>query len=196
MAKTLYLLRHGDTGAGGRFNGSTDLPVHPTGYPRLDNTGALLQKERITAIMCSPMLRCRQTAQALALDLEMIVDHDLREIDFGEWEGMTFDEISERCPVNVRKWSNWSEDFTFPGGENIGAFLCRLQRVRQRIDRCDEERLLVVTHGGVIRHLLCLYLGIPPEKYLLFAAKAGCYSTLSLFSEGGVLTSFNCGYTS
>lgn len=196
MAKTLFLLRHGDTGVGGRLTGATDLPVDSSGYARLQSTRVLLRKERISAILCSPMLRCRQTAQELALDPEVELDHDLREIDFGQWEGMTFDEISAAWPEKVREWSNWSEDFTFPGGENIGVFLRRLQRVRQRIDLCSDERLLVITHGGVIRHLLCLYLCLPPEKYLLFAAKPGCYSTLSLFSEGGVLTSFNRGYSS
>lgn len=193
MTKTLYLLRHGETAANGRFIGSTDLPVSLSGYPQLEATRIRLQEADITAVFCSPMLRCRQTAEILQLRPAVIENTDLREIDFGFWEGKTFAEIVKGWPDDVREWSTWSEQFSFPGGENTGRFIERIHAVKKRIDSCTDERILIISHGGVIRSLICLYLGISPDKYLLFEVKAGCYATLSLFSEGGVLTSLNSG---
>jgi broad specificity phosphatase PhoE len=54
-----------------------------------------------------------------------------------------------------------------------------------------EEKILIITHGGIIRHLLCLLLGLEAEKYLLFEVKSGCISSLRLFDEGGLLTGLN-----
>jgi broad specificity phosphatase PhoE len=194
MAKTLYLLRHGSTGQNGRFIGSTDLPVTPSGFEQIAETRMLLQHLGISTLYCSPMLRCRQTADHLGLGLEREECSSLKEIDFGFWEQKTFDEIAAKWPKEVQEWANWSEAFTFPGGENTGNFLKRVQAAREIIDNSREERVLVVAHGGVIRQLICLYLGISSDKYLLFDIKAGCYSTLSLFSDGGILTSLNSGW--
>lgn len=193
MVKTLYLLRHGATAANGRFIGKTDLPVVDSGYVQLEKTRVLLSEEGVSEILSSPMLRCRQSSEHLQLGLETVVLDDLREIDFGNWEERNFQEISESWPDEVAAWSVWSEQFAFPGGENIGDFLRRLKKVQEYIAQCKAEKLLVVTHGGVIRHLLCLYLNISPRNYLLFDIRPGRYTTLSLHSQGGVLTSLNCG---
>ena len=193
MAKTLYLLRHGETAANGRFIGSTDLPVAPHGFVQLDTTRDLLRKEGISRIFRSPMLRCRQTSEYLGLWQTAEESAVLREIDFGDWEGKTFDEISREWPEKVQEWGTWSESFTFPAGESIGGFVARVRKAKSLIDSCDDEKILVISHGGVIRTLICLYLGLSADKYLLFEIKAGCYATLSLFSEGGVLTSLNRG---
>ncbi|SHO50128.1 histidine phosphatase family protein [Desulfopila aestuarii] len=191
MAKTLYLLRHGETAANGRLVGSTDMAVAEHGYVQLAQTGERLRRRDISAVFCSPMLRCRQSAEFLQLSLDPVIVDDLREMDFGDWENKSFSEIAELWPSEVAAWSNWSEQFTFPGGENIGNFLCRLQKVQECILQCEAEKILLVTHGGVIRHLLCLYLNLSPANYLLFDIRPGRYSTLSLHSQGGVLTSLN-----
>lgn len=195
MPKTLYLMRHGDTGAEGRFIGSTDLPVCETGLAQIDITAQLLQGHEISTMLCSPMLRCRQTVERLGVPCAVTYLEELREVRFGRWENKTFAEISKEYPQEVDSWASWSEEFCFPGGEKTADFIRRIQAVKKDIDRIDQEKILVVSHGGVIRQLVCLYLGLSPENYLLFDIKAGCYSTLALFSEGGVLVSLNSGYT-
>lgn len=193
MTRVLSLLRHGDTAANGRLIGATDLPVAESGYAQLARTRANLQTKGVDRILYSPMLRCRQSVDFLQLNVESAIHPDLREIDFGVWEGRTFTEIVEGWPAEVQDWSNWSEEFTFPAGENIGCFLQRVKRVREAVEQCQAEHLLLVSHGGMIKHLLCLYLGISSDKYLLFDIKPGHLTTLSLHSDGGVLTSLNCG---
>lgn len=193
MSKTLYLLRHGSTGLGGRFAGSSDVPVAPECYRQLEISKEKLEGVGIAKIFCSPKLRCRQTAEYMGLTDAIIEEKDLQEIDFGNWELKTFQEIVEGWPEEVTSWSSCAENFTFPGGENTRDFIARIARVRKLIDTCCEENILVISHGGVIRHLICLYLGLSPHNYLLFNIEAGKYSTLTLHSEGGVLTSLNSG---
>lgn len=191
MVETLYLLRHGETAANGRLVGSTDLPVAVSGYDQLRKTRERLRQHNVSALFCSPLLRCRQSAEYLELGLEPVIVDELREVDFGRWEDKSFAEIAKQWPVEVAAWSDWSEAFTFPGGENIGAFLDRLKKLQAYIQGCDAKKLLLVTHGGVIRHLICLYLHLEPSNYLLFDIRPGRYSTLSLYSQGAVLTSLN-----
>lgn len=193
MGKTLYLLRHGDTGARGRFIGSTDLPITPEAKHQLQSSARLLKDKAITSVICSPMTRCRQTAEVLRLDAEITYDERLREVDFGNWEEMTFDDIAAGWPEKVDEWARWSEDFTFPGGENMGGFLARIKDVSCFVNESAQENMLLITHGGVIRQLICHYLGISHSSYLLFEVKAGMFTTLSLHSNGGILTSLNSG---
>ena len=193
MAKNLFLLRHGPTGAGGRYIGATDLPLAPEAVTVVAETARALGRKTIDRIVCSPMQRCRQTADLLGLSGEIEIWPELREVDFGLWEGKNFAEILPDYGPEIAEWVSWSPDFAFPGGERIGDFLGRVELVRRRIDAFADGNFLVISHGGFIRQLLCAYLGLPPDKYLLFEVHAGRYSSLSLHSEGGVLTSFNSG---
>ena len=191
MPKRLYLLRHGSTGLDGRLVGSSDVPVAPAAVAVLQNSGRTLRGMEPEAVLCSPMLRCRQSVAELGLSCEPEIHEDLREIDFGQWENKTFQEIVSHYPDEVREWNNWSEDFTCPGGERIGDFLRRVRSIRDKLQAHPAKSLLVVTHGGVIRHLICLLLRLAPENYLLFEVKAGCFATVDLYSQGGVLSALN-----
>lgn len=193
MSKTLYLLRHGDTGAAGRFIGSSDVPLADSAYGQLDRVQEEMRRKPVTRILCSPQRRCVQTVEHLGLAAEVTFCPELREVDFGAWERKTFSEIANQYPAEVDDWSTWSADFCFPGGEKTTDFLARVGEVQQIINSLEDEHVLVISHGGVIRQLICAYLGLPSENYLLFDIKAGYYSTISLFSEGGVLTSLNSG---
>ena len=193
MVKRLYLLRHGRVDNHGRYIGSTDLPLLPEGVKDLVAVSPYLRRQKIDEIYCSPLLRCRQTLEALNLDVRSAICPDLREIDFGEWEGLGFAEILQRDASLVEQWAEWSEDFSFPGGEGIGPFLQRIHKVRQMIDTAAADRLLVISHGGVIRQLICSCLGLGPENYLAFDIQPGLCSVIELHSQGGVLVGLNQG---
>lgn len=137
------------------------------------------------------MLRCRQTCELLFPDANANFENNLREIDFGRWEGLTFEEISTQDPEIVTEWANDLPAFSFPEGEAVDLFNKRVQTVATEIsaERC--EKILVVSHGGVIRSLLCHFLGINLCDYLKFQVKKGTYSTVDLFGTHGVLTGFN-----
>ena len=190
-AKELYFLRHGDTGLHGRYIGSTDVPLAVVGVEQVRKTGRILQDKGISQIFCSPLLRCRQTLQILDLPWPCQFSDLLKEIDFGQWEGKTFAEIAHSDQGLVDSWLSDPDSFSFPGGESLHSFKDRVARFKIQLENMAEETALVITHGGVIRHILCMLLGLESARYLLFDASPGCFCSIRLFAEGGVLTGFN-----
>ena len=191
MAVKLFLLRHGRTGMSGRYVGSSDVPMSQEGEEQIQSLRYLLARESFDRVLCSPMLRCRRTLELLELDCPVEFDPDLREIDFGRWEGKTFQEIAGQDSELVSKWAEWSDDFSFPEGEKLIDFLGRVEKIRRKIPADGSEKILLISHGGIIRGLICAFLGLPPEKHLLFRVSKGAYSVLDIYDKGGVLTGFN-----
>ena len=192
MDKQLLLLRHGRTGYSGRYIGSTDVGLSEEGSEQILDVRSRLFGFGISKIFCSPMLRCRQSSEILDLGIEIeIVDH-LKEIDFGRWEKKSFKEIVSDDPALVDEWVANPFDFTFPDGESTRDFVSRVKGVQQSIANSSPNKILIVSHGGVIRILICLFLSLQLENYLLFKVEKGKYTILELFGEGGVLTGFNC----
>ncbi len=189
--KELYLLRHGDTGLQGRHIGSTDVPLIDEGKYQVSRTARILRSVGIERILCSPMLRCRQTLELLDISCPWQTNELLREIDFGRWEGKSFEEIAREDQELINDWVNKPDTFAFPGGESLAAFKKRVAAFKNMLEELDCRRILVVSHGGIIGHLLCLLLGIDIEKYLIFEVKTGSFCSIRLFAEGGVLTGFN-----
>ena len=191
--KQLILLRHGKTDYPNRYIGSRDVPLSPQGSVQIKALKDAVRGRKIDRIVASPMLRCKQTCELLFTDNNIVYEDDLREIDFGRWEGMTFQEIAENDPALVDQWANWSLDFCFPEGESIDHFVKRVAKAGQLLAGLKEENVMIVCHGGVIRALLCYYLGLGPENYLLFQVEKGHFSTMDLYGERGVLTGLNLG---
>jgi alpha-ribazole phosphatase len=189
--KDLYLLRHGETGKQGRYIGSMDVPLSETGREQVRGTAKLLRRKNIDTIFSSPMRRCRQTCELLEIDCPNVVSPLLREVDFGQWEGKSFGEIVACDPAGVDRWTSDPETFCFPGGEPLAAFRHRVSTFKKILDNNNGKRLLLVAHGGVIRHLLCSLMGLPSEKYLLFDVQPGSFTSLRVYSDGAVLTGFN-----
>lgn len=191
MARKLLLLRHGevDEKYRGRYIGRTDLPLCERGHRQVDEIKMFLQSRRFDHCLCSPLLRCRQTASTVleSAKINMAIDDNLREIDFGHWEGMSFDDISKAFPDRVQDWMAFDPEFAFPEGERIGDFLARMRCVAERLNEDPADTILLCTHGGVIRTLICHYLGLKPWQYILFKVKPASVTTIERFNDGGVL---------
>jgi broad specificity phosphatase PhoE len=155
----LVLVRHcePEEDARGRCYGSLDVGLSGDGRRHAVELAARLSGD---AVWTSPRLRARETAAALAP--EPLVDDDLRELDFGELEGRTFDEIAGSEPELYRAWMNTPTLVRFPGGESYGDLRARALPSLERIWD-DHTSAIVVTHGGVIRAGLAAWLGIPDE---------------------------------
>jgi broad specificity phosphatase PhoE len=181
------------TGYSGRYVGARDVPLSPEGCRQIAGLRSVLPEQKIKKIVASPMLRCRQSNEILFPDHVVFYDEDLCEIDFGKWEGLTFQEIVTEDSELVDEWAEWSPEFCFPEGECIGHFVDRVYSTGARIAAFSEENVMVIAHGGVIRTLLCYFLKLDPSDYLLFQVKKGRFATLELYSEGAVLTGLNLG---
>lgn len=193
MASRLILLRHGRTGISGRYIGASDVSLSEEGKTQISDLRTSLGAMKIDGLLASPMLRCTQSACLLELGLPVQLDPDLREIDFGRWEGKTFAEIEAQDPELVQVWAQGGDDFRFPEGEAVAEFTARIEAVKNRLLALEAKTVLLVTHGGVIRSLICGLLGLAGDKHLLFQVAKGHFSTMDLHSGGGVLTGFNLG---
>jgi probable phosphoglycerate mutase len=174
---SLLLLRHGQTAMSveRRFSGHGDPPLTPYGVRQAealgDRVGALAAREggALAAVWSSPLRRARATAEAVAqrLGLDVRTDDRLRETDFGEWEGLTFGEIQERAPRELRAWLA-DPSVPAPGGESFDQVSTRVRQARDAILAAHPgAAVAVVSHVTPIKVLLRLALDAPQLLYRL-----------------------------
>lgn len=192
MSRWLHLVRHAsvDGQHEGRYTGRTDVPLSQAGVAEAVALRPLLGRLEWDTCFCSPLQRVVQTAE-LALAPSRPAVHlldDLREVDFGEWERQTFGEICASCdPYLLQRWADLSPDFAFPCGERLGDFVERVCRVADQFAADPGEALLVFTHGGVIRAMICHLLALPMAAHITFSVPAASLTTLELFGARGVM---------
>ncbi len=189
----ILLTRHGEVDNSGRYIGITDLPITANGEQQVVDLAGKVAALKPDICLCSPMLRTKQTAEVIskAYFCETIYIDDLKEINFGLWEELTFKEIAEHYPDQTKEWADNYADFTFPEGDNTKAFFNNICVFGRELSRRNEETILLVTHGGVIRALICFFLGLGFAKHLLFNARPAGLTIIELFAEQGVLKGFN-----
>jgi broad specificity phosphatase PhoE len=119
--------------------------------------------------------------------VEVEVDRDLREIDFGLCEGMTFGEMQRRFPQAAGCWGAMPEDFAFPEGERLGDFVDRVRRAADRLVTEPSDVVLAISHGGVIRTMICHLLGLPVRDCWLFEVRPASLTTIEMMDGKAVL---------
>jgi alpha-ribazole phosphatase len=181
----LDMLRHGETVSGDGFRGRLDDELSEAGWQQLRSvvTGAGPWQR----IISSPLLRCAQFAVELAEQrkLPLELEPELRELDFGEWEGRTAAELMVDQSEELGRFWRDPYAFTPPGGEPLVHFETRVLAAIERLtDRCAGERVLLVTHGGVMRLLLAQARGLPREQLLLVeVGHAGLFGLKTGFAD-------------
>jgi alpha-ribazole phosphatase/probable phosphoglycerate mutase len=160
----LVLVRHAEPEetSRGRCYGSLDVGLSTAGRGQAARLVRTLEGVPFDAVYASPRTRARETAAPLAAarEVEVIVDDDLRELDFGSFEGRTYDEIERSEPALFRAWMETPTAVRFPGGEGYTDLRVRVTRALDAIRRLHGSAL-VVTHGGVIRAGLATWLELP-----------------------------------
>ncbi len=154
----IILIRHGETdnNKNGRFTGSTDVSINSKGAGQAGRLALLLRDDSISSVYTSDLKRCIETAKYIKCE-RVIHSGNLREMDFGHWEGLSYDEIKEKYPAEIVKWeSDWST-FSIPEGES---FTDMSRRVLKEFDiilkshNDADDKIAIVTHGGCIRTIL------------------------------------------
>lgn len=148
------LLRHGEPRGGPRYRGVTDDPLTATGWRQM--WAAVENGPSWQRIVTSPLARCADFARALARrrSIPLSVDARLREIDFGPWEGRTAAELLRTDAGALRRFWRDPWNHPTPGGESLQQMQERLLAAWRDLAGA-RTRLLVITHGGPIRMLLC-----------------------------------------
>jgi probable phosphoglycerate mutase len=185
----LFLVRHGSTehSAAMRFSGRNELPLDAAGEAQAAALALRLKDVRNAgSVVTSPLLRARQTAEAIAAGagLGLEVNDDLVETDFGEWEGLTYAEVAERYPDELRAWQR-SPDAAPPGGEPFSAVGIRAQRALEAIVAAHPaETVVVVTHVTPIKSLLRQVLEAPPIALFRIHLDTASVSQLDCYPDG------------
>ncbi len=198
ITKNVLLVRHGATTATQqqRFAGVTNTPLCHAGCNQALALTEFVRKFRPLACLCSPLDRCLQTA-ALILPTSgppIVTTAELREVDFGTWEGMTYAEIAQSDPQGMSRMMRLDPEFAPGNGELLGGFLARVQCVAELITRHPASHILVVTHGGIFRALLCHLLELETRKHFhTFEVAPGAMAELTTFDGGAVMRSLQPG---
>ena len=172
---TLLLVRHGES-EGNRdriVQGWYDSPLTELGREQADLAARRLARAPLAAIYSSPLRRARQTADAVAARTGLGVTElpDLSEYDFGEAQGLTWDEMRARFRVRGRDWGRGA----IPGEEGMPAFRARVSRsVGALLARHGDETVAVVLHGGVIGAVAAWVFGLGDDEFAqIFTANCG-----------------------
>ena len=161
----ILLVRHGDTelNSAERYWGRNDIKLSATGLRQAERLRERLAAERISTVYSSDLKRTLVTAEIIASRhrLRVITCAELREINFGQLEGLTFGEISQLYPEVANLWAERSPNLEYPGGESLTEFNDRVSNFVGRLEKhAEEETVLIVSHSGVLRTLICQLLGM------------------------------------
>lgn len=161
----LFFIRHGQTvwNHSGRYQGITDVPLSDFGRRQAQSLVPYFDKVEVDAVYASDLSRARDTAFPLAKSkgLDMQVISALREIDFGDWEGLTYEEITARWPGAIEHMYSHPDTLKIQNGESFANVQERsYAALRKILAERDGQTIAVISHGGTIRCLLCALLGL------------------------------------
>jgi probable phosphoglycerate mutase len=181
-AKIIYLVRHGEIAGGGekRFIGQTDTPLSPVGVGQAERLRARLGKVEFAAVYCSDLARSVATAGIICekRSVKPIIMKELREIDLGLWDGLSFSEVKALYPGEFGRRGADIVNYTPPAGESFAACAQRVNEVLDSVLKEHSGKVLIVGHAGINSVITCRALGRPLED--LFSARQdyGCLSVL------------------
>lgn len=172
-ATRLYLLRHGEveTRYHKVFGGKIDMDLSPKGHEQVQALADYFHRHPPHVIYSSPMKRVQQTLTPLARQtgLKPVVMKGLREVDFGAWTGLSWDQVQERFQVSAFEWLDQLEKGAIEDAESTQAFRGRVEEsLRHILNEAPHKEIAVVCHGGVIRMALSVLFDMPFQKMAHF----------------------------
>lgn len=187
MSLRLDLLRHGETELGGGLRGSLDDALTENGWTQM--RAAVVKGGPWDRIVSSPLQRCARFAAELGeqLNLSVHLDKDLQELHFGAWEGQSAAALMETDAEALGLF--WADPYGFtpPQGEPVSDFSARVLAAIARLQAAYAgERILLVSHGGVMRLLLAQARGLPREQLLNVEVGHGALFALTVEADGAL----------
>ena len=182
----LWVIRHGETvwSLSGAHTGRTDIPLTDAGRANAAAIGAYLAGRRFALVLVSPLERARETCRLAGQERAAAIDPNLREWDYGDYEGLTTAQIQLENP----RWSLWTDGA--PHGETIAQVAARAEAAIARA-LASEGDVAMFAHGHILRVLAARWLGLPPEDGRLFALGTGSIGTLGYERQRRVITRWN-----
>lgn len=193
----LYIIRHGETDFNkpGVFFGSKDIDLNEEGRKQCRELEKAMENIELNVILSSPLKRCIQTAQGIASKKGLKVDiiEQMREMDFGLWEGCHYDDVARLYPddwkIGMEDW----RDMNPTKGECFRDFYARVSNALETIiESYDGKNVALITHGGCMRVIVSAMLGLKEEGFWNFYFEHGKYSLLEIGEGHCTIKKINC----
>jgi broad specificity phosphatase PhoE len=184
--REIWLIRHGETewSASGRHTGRTDVPLTPAGRRQAETLGRHLAGRPFALVLTSPLDRARETCRLAGYESVARTSEDLREWDYGIYEGRTTPDIR----VTEPGWSIWTSPV--PEGESVDQVGARARRLIEQALQADGD-VALFAHAHVLRILAACWIGRPPEDGRSFALATASISVLGWERETRVIQRWN-----
>jgi len=181
----IWLIRHGETAWSrtGQHTGWTDIPLLPEAESKLTALRPHLAGHSFSLVLSSPLQRAQQTTRLLGFE-KFELDDNLKEWNYGDYEGQTKDQIRVKIP----HWNLWSDGV--PGGETLAQVAARAQNVLRRA-RAMEGNVAFVAHGHILRIIAACWTELPPVNAEHFALSTGTISILGYENDLPVIAQWN-----
>jgi broad specificity phosphatase PhoE len=186
MSGEIVILRHGETewSRSGQHTSRTDLPLLESGRERARAVGKQLAGRTFALVLCSPLLRARETCELAGFASPAVLDEDLREWDYGDYEGLTTPQIRTERP----DWNLWRDGC--PGGESPAEVGARADLVLARL-RAASGDAVAFAHGHILRVLAARWIDLPVAGGSRLLLGAGRLGVLGFERETEVISAWN-----
>lgn len=192
----VYLVRHGQTEWNKKmtFRGRADIPLNEVGRREARAISETLKNKNIDAIYTSPLRRSVETAQPSArfFHLEIVAVQGLIDINYGDWEGLTFHEVQKRYSDEYAKWEKTPHLIRFPHGESLDEARERSFHAFNNIVKENlGKSLLIIPHRVINKVLLCALLGLSNSHFWEIKQDTGCINLIEYSNEKYILSLMN-----
>lgn len=194
----LLLARHGQTdwNLAQRFQGQSDVSLNEIGRQQANALADRLLAQPIDIIYASDLQRALETANIIVCrsdcQSDLRLDSRLREANFGDWEGLTYNQIKEKYSNALTAWETDVYKNAPPNGETLEQLTVRTQSMLNDIcEKHKDQTVLLVAHGGVLQTMLCLALNLKPTMYWQFHLSPASLSEIAFYPAGVIVNFLN-----
>ena len=192
----IYLVRHGQTEWNKKltFRGRADIPLNEAGHMEAQALSHALKDKNIEAIYTSPLKRSIETAQPVAnlFHLEIVPVQALIDINYGDWEGLSFNEVKKRYGEQYIRWEKSPDLIRFPNGETLDEAKERSFRAFNNIVRENPDNsILIIPHRVINKILLCALLNLTNSHFWELKQDTGCINLIEYAEDKFVLCTMN-----
>ena len=190
----LYLTRHGEVVNHGVYNGQTDVDITELGVRQMERLRGLLQGKPLRAVYTSDLLRTRKGAEIIGAPHGLKPESfaEFREVDFGRWQGLTYQQVMEQYPTDIPQWMNNLETFRLPEGESLGDVRERaMPKLRELLELHRGQEFLLVCHGALNRLVIAEALKLSYAYLLRIEQEYGCLNIIEYTSSWAVIKLLN-----
>ncbi len=192
MKKTLCLMRQPSilSEYRGKYLGRKEVALSKEGFQEILKIKKKVPDKFLKGkVYISPTKQCMETFEALEFQSEIKpeVKEELQELDFGDWQGRSFSELTKIDLESLKKFADFHPSFRFPNGESLNEFQKRAEVFKEHILSSSDRHIFILSHGGILSILLCSFLGLPYSFYLKFKISPSTLVYLDIFQNDQVV---------